>query len=110
MQCQIDEISNHGLNRYCGAHVDDLPYDYREADTEFRHVHGNGLFYDTSGHFGKIEGCAGNVVHKAVFGVVYDEKLPRFAQDEPEPESSSVSEPEPESESESEAELEEVAN
>ena len=71
--------------------MDDIPYDYREFAVAVEpifgfqfldHKHSEGEFYDEDGHFGLIEGCAGNVVHKAVAGVVYEgDKLPYYLQE-----------------------------
>lgn len=77
LQCQIDEIANHGLGDDCKGRVNELPYDYRTTmDLYFGYDHEHGEpntgHFDEHGHFGKIEDCEGRVIHYAEEGTVLD--------------------------------------
>ena len=82
LDCQIEQIYNHGLDENCRAHVQDLPYDYRTVVKDyfgFNHQHGppNTEGFDEHGHFGRFEtGCPGKVIHyvSGEFDMIYDEE------------------------------------
>ena len=67
LQCQYDEIYNHNLGPDCQARATDLPYDYRQSQTNVDSFHRHGVpnedGYDRHGHFGDVEGCSGRVIH-----------------------------------------------
>ena len=69
LECQVDQIFDHGLDENCEALAQNLRYDYRTVIDDylgFNHKHGepNSPGFDEHGHFGNFDDeCPGNVVH-----------------------------------------------
>ena len=114
LQCQIDQIYDHGLDGDCRAFVEDLPYDYRTVVKDyfgFNHKHGDpgSAGFDEHGHFGNFDNdCPGNVIHyvSGEFDMIYDEPEEDKEEAESDAEDELEEEPEEEQAEEEEPEVE----
>ena len=120
LECQVDQIFDHGLDENCEAFAQNLRYDYRTVIDDylgFNHKHGepNSPGFDEHGHFGNFDDeCPGNVVHwvEKDSDMVTDkpidfQELIRQALSRFEPEEEMEAQPSPEEEMEAQPSLEE---